>query len=73
MSKRVVITGMGIVSPAGNDPESFWSTLCAGKSCIRRVQSFDPSNIACQIAGEAEPVAPEGLSKKISHAAIAIP
>lgn len=64
MATRVVITGLGIVSPAGNDPETFWSTLCAGTPCIHAIKSFDPSALSCQIGGEAEPVAPQGFSKK---------
>lgn len=64
MSTRVVITGMGIVSPAGNDPETFWSTLCAGTSCIHTIKSFDATILSCHIGGEAVPPIPEGMSKK---------
>ena len=52
MSKRVVITGIGVVSPIGNDAESFWRALCAGKSGIDRVTAFDTSDYPTKIAGE---------------------
>jgi 3-oxoacyl-[acyl-carrier-protein] synthase II len=50
--RRVVITGMGVVSPLGSDIEKFWSRIQSGFSGVRRIQKFDPSDYACQIAGE---------------------
>ena len=50
--RRVVITGLGVVTPIGNDLETFWSNLKNGVSGIRRIQSFDTSAYDCQIAGE---------------------
>ena len=53
MSKRrVVITGLGAVSPLGIGVQTSWSNLIAGKSGISRITKFDPSNFASQIAGE---------------------
>jgi len=49
---RVVVTGMGVMSCVGTDPETFWASLIAGKSGIRKISSFDPSDLPCQIAGE---------------------
>ncbi|MBR3147921.1 MAG: beta-ketoacyl-ACP synthase II [Alphaproteobacteria bacterium] len=49
--KRVVITGMGIVSPVGTGIEYAWKNLLAGKSGVRKVTEFDVSDIASQIAG----------------------
>ena len=40
MSKRVVVTGLGVVSPVGNDVHTFWESLCAGKSGISRITSL---------------------------------
>lgn len=48
---RVVITGMGAVTPMGRFPE-FWERLKRGESGIRRIQNFDPSNLEVQIAAE---------------------
>ncbi|MCZ7538751.1 MAG: beta-ketoacyl-ACP synthase II [Anaerolineae bacterium] len=48
---RVVITGMGAVTPLGRFP-AYWEKLKAGISGVRRIQSFDPSNLEVQIAGE---------------------
>ena len=53
MSKRrVVITGLGIVSPVGNTVGEAWENIVAGKSGIARITRFDASLIASQIAGE---------------------
>jgi 3-oxoacyl-[acyl-carrier-protein] synthase II len=50
--RRVVITGLGIISPVGNTVEQAWSNILAGKSGISRVTRFDPSAFSSQIAGE---------------------
>lgn len=50
--RRVVVTGMGIVSPLGLGVQRNWDSLLAGKSGIRKISKFDASDIASQIAGE---------------------
>ncbi|MDA0811482.1 MAG: beta-ketoacyl-ACP synthase II [Verrucomicrobia bacterium] len=50
--RRVVITGIGVVSPLGNDLPTFWANLIAGKSGIRRIEAFDTSEYVCRIGGE---------------------
>jgi 3-oxoacyl-[acyl-carrier-protein] synthase II len=50
--RRVVITGLGIVSPAGVGVQENWTNITAGKSCITRITRFDPSPFASQVAGE---------------------
>ncbi|MDE2387730.1 MAG: beta-ketoacyl-ACP synthase II [Betaproteobacteria bacterium] len=53
MSKRkVVVTGLGIVSPVGSTVSSAWENIVSGKSGITRITRFDASNFASQIAGE---------------------
>lgn len=53
MSKRrVVITGLGIVSPVGIGLQESWSNILAGKSGITRITRFDPALFSCQIAGD---------------------
>lgn len=52
MKRRVVITGLGIVSPVGNDIDSAWDNLVNGRSGIGRITRFDPSPFNAQIAGE---------------------
>ncbi|MEK7222290.1 MAG: beta-ketoacyl-ACP synthase II [Nitrospirota bacterium] len=52
MKRRVVVTGLGLITPLGIGVEKTWSALCAGKSGVRRITKFDPSHHACQIAGE---------------------
>jgi len=50
--RRVVVTGLGIISPIGNTVPEAWSNALAGKSGITRITRFDPSRLASQIAGE---------------------
>jgi len=50
--RRVVVTGLGIVSPVGNTVPEAWDSVLAGRSGITRVTRFDPSRLSCQIAGE---------------------
>ena len=50
--RRVVVTGLGIVSPVGNAVPEAWENALAGKSGITRVTRFDPSRLSSQIAGE---------------------
>ncbi len=52
MQRRVVITGMGLVTPLGIGVEDSWSALCAGKSGIGEITRFDASNFVTRIAGE---------------------
>ncbi len=49
---RVVVTGLGVVTPVGNNVQEFWPSLIAGKSGIDRITVFDPHQFDCQIAGE---------------------
>lgn len=50
--RRVVVTGLGLVTPVGNTVAESWANLVAGKSGIDTVTKFDASNIACRFAGE---------------------
>jgi 3-oxoacyl-[acyl-carrier-protein] synthase II len=50
--RRVVVTGMGAITPLGNDVQTFWRRLVAGESGVRTIQSFDPSRVDSKIAGE---------------------
>ncbi len=49
---RVVVTGLGAVSPLGLSAEETWAGLCAGRCGIRRIRAFDPSGFPCELAGE---------------------
>ena len=53
-ARRVVITGVGAVTPLGHDVPSLWSALTAGRSGIRRITSFDTSAFETKIAGEVQ-------------------
>ena len=59
--RRVVVTGMGAVTPIGNDVPTFWSNLVAGKSGVRAIESFDPARVCSRIAGEVEGFDPSAV------------
>jgi 3-oxoacyl-[acyl-carrier-protein] synthase II len=50
--RRVVITGMGLITALGNDLESNWAAMLEGRSGIRRIEAFDPSRVDSKVAGE---------------------
>ncbi|HXM74374.1 MAG TPA: beta-ketoacyl synthase N-terminal-like domain-containing protein, partial [Chthoniobacterales bacterium] len=62
-NRRVVITGMGVMTPLGNDLETFWSNLKNGVSGIRRIEAIDPSPFDCQIGGEVRDFDPKPYFK----------
>ena len=51
-NQRVVVTGLGVVTPLGHQLDTFWKNLTAGRCGIDRIQSFDPAPFDTQIAGE---------------------
>lgn len=51
MERRVVITGMGVISPIGNDVKTFWENLKAGKCGISRLEGFEEYNLPIHVAG----------------------
>ncbi len=52
--RRVVITGIGAITPLGQTPQAFWENLVAGKSGIGRMTLCDPTDYPCQISGEVQ-------------------
>ncbi len=54
-SARVVITGLGAVTPLGLTAKDMWAGLCAGRSGISKITAFDPAGFPCKIAGQAPP------------------
>src|SRR5881409_2362896 len=59
--RRVVITGLGVITPVGNDLETFWKNLVEGKSGIGRIQAFDTANYDCKIGGEVRDFDPKNF------------
>ncbi|WP_342422941.1 beta-ketoacyl-ACP synthase II [Paenibacillus sp. FSL E2-0178] len=57
--ERVVITGMGVISPLGNTVEQFWSRLAAGESGISPITTFDTSHFKTKIAGSVQEFDPD--------------
>ncbi len=50
--RRIVITGIGVVTPVGIGKRTFWEAICQGKNGIHKISSFDATGFASQIAGE---------------------
>jgi 3-oxoacyl-[acyl-carrier-protein] synthase II len=68
--RRVVVTGIGLVTPLGGDVETSWRNILAGKSGATRITRFDPSDQACQIACEVKPPEHEfgfDPAKRVDH------
>jgi len=61
--RRVVVTGLGLISPVGNDKDQFWTAICEGKNGIGRITQIDASLYTSRIAGEVKGFEP---SKYIS-------
>ncbi len=64
MKRRVVVTGMGMVTPLGIGVEKNWKALCEGKSGIGPITRFDASFLKCQVAGEVKDFHPEDFMDK---------
>ena len=64
MSRRVVVTGIGLITPLGTGTNKTWSAVCAGKSGIGEITKFDTTGFMSQIAGEVNDFIPEDFLKK---------
>jgi 3-oxoacyl-[acyl-carrier-protein] synthase II len=62
--RRVVVTGLGAITPVGNNVDDFWNSLVEGKNGIRRIQTFDASKLDSQIAGEVDHFVPTDVLPK---------
>ena len=58
-SRRVVITGIGLVTPLGTDVNSSWNGLISGRSGIKPITQFNTDTFACKIAGTIDDFTPE--------------
>jgi len=62
--RRVVVTGLGLVTPLGTGVEKTWKSICAGESGIGRITKFDPTGYDAQIAGEVKDFDPAHFIEK---------
>ena len=62
--KKIVVTGMGAVTPVGIGVENYWNNITAGASGIDTIKTFDPSELAVQIAGEVKDFNPSDYLPK---------
>lgn len=63
-TRRVVVTGLGLITPLGTGVEKTWKALCAGESGIARITRFDPTGYPSQIAGEVKDFDPAAYIEK---------
>jgi 3-oxoacyl-[acyl-carrier-protein] synthase II len=63
-TRRVVVTGLGVISPLGNDVDTFWRRLVAGESGVAEITRFDTSDQKVHIAGEVKDFDPEQYIEK---------
>jgi 3-oxoacyl-[acyl-carrier-protein] synthase II len=63
MNRRVVLTGLGVITPIGNDVDTFWRNCINGVSGIERIQAFDTEGYDCRIAGEVRNFEPKDFFK----------
>ena len=63
MKRRVVVTGMGAVTPLAVGVEESWKRLCAGESGVKKITQFDASSLKCQVAGEVRGFSAGGFLK----------
>ena len=64
MANRVVMTGVGVITPIGTGRETFWQALLAGKNGIERISRFDAADYGSQIAGEVRDFDPDAYIDK---------
>ena len=62
--RRVVVTGLGLVTPLGTGVEKTWKAICDGQSGVGRITKFDPADYTCQIAGEVRDFDPAAYIEK---------
>jgi len=68
MTRRVMVTGLGLITSLGQEVELFWRRLLAGESGISRIESFDTSAYSSRIAGEIKDFSPEAyLDKRVAR------
>ena len=62
--RRVVVTGLGAVTPVGNDVETMWANLLAGVNGIEKITAFDTSELKVHLAGTVKNFEPEKYIEK---------
>ena len=62
--RRIVVTGLGLITPLGTGVEKTWKAICAGESGIGRITKFDPAAYDAQIAGEVKDFDPAQVHRE---------
>ena len=63
--KRVAVTGLGVISPVGNDVPTFWNALCSGTCGIGPITKFDAADYPVKLAAEVRNFAPKQYMEKL--------
>ena len=61
MKKKIVVTGIGLITPLGMDRNSTWKAITTGKSGIKKISSFDTENFQTKIAAEINDFSPDEI------------
>ena len=64
MKTRVVVTGMGAITPVGNDIDTMWANMLAGVNGVEKITSFDTSDLKVHLAGTVKNFEPEKYIEK---------
>src|ERR1700679_400219 len=64
LSRRVVVTGIGLICAVGNDVDTVWQAILAGKSGVEQITSFDATAFACRIGAEVKGFDPLQIIEK---------
>src|SRR5918999_5252065 len=64
IKRRVVVTGLGLITPLGSGIQKTWEGICKGASGIDRITSFDASDFPVQVAGEVKDFNPEDFIER---------
>src|SRR3954468_6291167 len=63
-SRRIVLTGFGVISPIGTGPDIFWQTLLAGTPAVHTITRLDPQHLPSRMAGEVRDFSAKSLIEK---------
>jgi len=61
---RVVVTGLGCITPVGNNTKDFWNSIVQGKSGVGPLTAFDPARFDCKIAAEVKNYDPKDSTRQ---------
>ncbi len=71
-SRRAVLTGIGVLTPLGSEPDTFWRSLIEGRSGIKPITTFDPAGLPVRFAGEISNFDPKAILDKAQRRSLKV-